>query len=111
MANKFHGPIGYGVQEETAPGVWVNKVIERNYSGDVVKNYSRVAPGENINDDIRLSNSLSIVSDPFAMQHFSTIQYVKWMGAVWKVDSVDVQYPRLILAIGGVYNGETAGTT
>lgn len=111
MANKFYGPVGYGIQEETSPGVWVNQVIERNYTGDVIKNFSRVSAGESINDDIRLNNSISILSDPFAMQHFSTIQYVKWMGAVWKVDSVDVQYPRLILSIGGVYNGETANTT
>ena len=109
---KFYGPIGYGITSETAPGVWTDTIIERNYRGDVLQNYRKVSQGESINDNIDVSNRLSIISDPFAMQHFHTIKYVKWMGAAWKVTTVDAsQRPRLILTIGGVYNGETAPTT
>lgn len=109
---KFYGPIGYGVTSETAPGVWTDTIIERNYRGDVLQNYRKVSQGESINDNIDVSNRLSIISDPFAMQHFHAIKYVKWMGAAWKVTTVDAsQRPRLILTIGGVYNGETAPTT
>lgn len=109
---KFYGPIGYGITSETSPGVWTDSIIERNYKGDVLQNYRKVSPGESIIDNIDVSNRLSIISDPFAMQHFHTIKYVKWMGAAWKVTTVDAsQYPRLILTIGGVYNGETAPTT
>ena len=109
MANKFYGPIGYGISEETAPGVWTDKIVERNYSGDVLKNYKKSSVGTSINDNIDVANNLSIISDPFAMNHFHSMLYVKWMGAAWKVTSVDAtQYPRLILTIGGVYNGETA---
>lgn len=109
---KFYGPIGYGITFETAPGVWTDTIIERNYRGDVLQNYRKVSQGESINDNIDVSNRLSIISDPFAMQHFHTIKYVKWMGAAWKVTTVDAsQRPRLILTIGGVYNGETAPTT
>lgn len=108
---KFYGPIGYGITSETAPGVWTDTIIERNYRGDVLQNYRKVSQGESINDNIDVSNRLSIISDPFAMQHFHTIKYVKWMGAAWKVTTVDAsQRPRLILTIGGVYNGETAPT-
>lgn len=108
---KFYGPIGYGISSETAPGVWTDTIVERNYRGDVLQNYRKVSQGESINDNIDVSNRLSIISDPFAMQHFHTIKYVKWMGAAWKVTTVDAsQRPRLILTIGGVYNGETAPT-
>ena len=107
MANKFYGPVGYGITEETTPGVWTDRIVERNYSGDVIKNYRKTSSGESINDNIDVSNNISILSDPFAMNHFHTIKYVKWMGAAWKVSTVEVQYPRLILTIGGVYNGET----
>lgn len=109
---KFYGPIGYGITSETSPGVWTDSIVERNYKGDVLQNYRKVSPGESINDNIDVSNRLSIISDPFAMQHFHTIKYVKWMGAAWKVTTVDAsQRPRLILTIGGVYNGETAPTS
>lgn len=111
MANKFYGPVGYGISEETSPGVWTDRIVERNYQGDVLKNYVSTSNGKSINDDINVNNSLSIISDPFAMQHFHTIKYVRWMGTEWKVSNVDAsQYPRLILTLGGVYNGETAAT-
>lgn len=104
---KFYGAVGYGITEETTPGVWTDSIVERNYAGDVIKNYRKTSSGESINDNIDVSNNISILSDPFAMNHFHTIKYVKWMGAAWKVSTVEVQYPRLILTIGGVYNGET----
>lgn len=109
---KFYGPIGYGVTKETRPGVWTDTIVERPYRGDVLQNYRKISQGESINDNIDVSNRLSIISDPFAMQHFHQIKYVKWMGAYWKVTTIDAsQRPRLILTIGGVYNGETAATT
>ena len=105
---KFYGAIGYAVSNETSPGVWTEEIIERAYYGDVTKNYKKTSAGESIIDNIDVTNNISIISDPFAMSHFHTIKYVKWMGTAWKVSSVEVQYPRLILTIGGVYNGETA---
>lgn len=121
MANKFYGPVGYGITSEgkytnsldvkVSSGVWTDTIVERNYTGDVLKNYYKSSKGESINDNVDVNVNISIISDPFAMQHFHTIKYVKWMGAAWKVISVDVQYPRLVLTIGGVYNGETAGTS
>lgn len=106
---KFYGAIGYGITSETSPGVWTDSIIERNYKGDVLQDYRKSSTGESINDNIDISSRISIVSDGFAMRHFHTIKYVKWMGAAWKVTNVDAnQRPRLILTIGGVYNGETA---
>jgi hypothetical protein len=105
---KFYGPIGYGVTTETSPGVWTPSIEERMYAGDILQNNRRVNQGESTNDNLDVSNQLSILADPYALNHFHTIKYVKWLGAAWKITTVDVQYPRLILTIGGVYNGETA---
>ena len=75
---KFYGAVGYGITEETTPGVWTDSIVERNYTGDVIKNYRKTSSGESINDNIDVSNNISILSDPFAMNHFHTIKYVKW---------------------------------
>ena len=104
---KFYGQIGYAQTVETSPGVWREEIIEKNYSGDVIKNSSKMRDGQYLNANITIDNRISIVADPFAYQNFSTMRYAKWMGAIWKITSVDVQRPRLILSIGEVYNEQT----
>lgn len=103
--NKFYGKIGYAITKETTPGVWVEQIIERSYYGDVIRNIRRLQSSENLNDDINVSNEISIVADAFANQNFHSMRYVEYMGTKWKVSSIEVKYPRLILSIGGVYNG------
>lgn len=107
---KWFGKIGYITTEESKPGYWKPIVTERKYYGDLLKNISKWAPSGNLNDDINISNQISIIADPFAYDNFSKIKYIEFMGSMWNVTSVEVQYPRLILTIGGVYNGEQ-GTT
>lgn len=102
---KFYGKIGYAMTKETTPGVWVEEIVERSYYGDVIRNIRRLQGSENLNDDINISNEISIVADAFANQNFHSMRYVEYMGAKWKVSSVEVKYPRLILNVGGVYNG------
>lgn len=102
---KFYGKIGYAITKETTPGVWVEEIVERSYYGDVIRNIRRLQGSENLNDDINVSNEISIVADAFANQNFHSMRYVEYMGAKWKVSSVEVKYPRLILNIGGIYNG------
>jgi hypothetical protein len=102
---KFYGKVGYAETVETAPGVWTETVTERDYTGDVIKMSRRWQAGENLNDDLTVNNQISIVADPFAYQNFHAMRYVTWMGASWKITNVDVQSPRLLLTIGGVYNG------
>jgi len=103
---KFYGVIGYAETSETSPGVWTEGVTERNYSGDVIKNSSRWQRGGSLNDDLVVNHQISILADPFAYENFYAMRYIRWMGACWKITNVDVQRPRLILTIGGVYNGE-----
>lgn len=105
---KYYGAIGYAETVETAKDVYEERVTERNYSGDVSRNTRRWQSGQNLNDNLELDNVLSIVADPYALRNFSAIRYAVWNGAKWKVKSVEVQYPRLILTIGGVYNENTA---
>lgn len=103
---KFYGKIGYAITEETTPGVWEERIIERVYYGDVTRNSRRLQSSENLNDNIVISNEIGIVADPFAYQNFHQMRYVEYMGAKWKISNVEVKYPRLVLQIGGVYNGD-----
>lgn len=105
---RFFGEVGYGETVETSPGVYEDVITEFPYFGDVIRNTRRLDNGAKINDDLSVGNSISIVADAHANTHFFAIRYIKWAGVLWKVSEVDVQSPRLILRLGGVYNGPTA---
>lgn len=102
---KWCGIIGYAEQVETTPGVWSEQITEHKYYGDVIRNNRRLQSAGKLNDDINVGNEISIIADPFANNNFHSMRYVEFMGTKWKVTTVDVQYPRLILSLGGVYNG------
>ena len=85
--------------------MWEEQKIERQYSGELVKNTRRLESSGGVNDNINISNEVSIVADPYAYENFHAMRYIKFMGAKWKISNVEVRYPRLILTIGGVYNG------
>jgi len=101
---KWYGVIGYAKTVETKPGVWKEQITERTYYGDLVRNTRNLQTADQLNDNINVANEISIISDPFANQNFHSMRYVEFMGAKWKITNVEVQYPRLILTIGGVYN-------
>lgn len=102
---KFYGKIGYAKTIEVSPGVYNDGIIDRNYYGDIVRNTRRLQPSEHLNDDITINNTISIISDVYAYENFHSIRYVEFGGTKWKVNNVEVQFPRLILTLGGVYNG------
>jgi len=108
---KFYGEIGYGETVETSPGVWVDTIVEHSYYGDVVRNTRRLQEGEQLNNDLTVGNSIKIVADAYANAHFFAIRYIRWAGTLWTVSDVEVQSPRLLLRLGGVYNGQQAGTS
>lgn len=108
---RWAGKIGFAVNTEDVDpitekgnGVWREELIERNYYGDITRNIRRLQSSGNLNDNISISNELSIVADPFVNENFHAIRYIYYMGTKWKVNSVEVQYPRLILSFGEVYN-------
>lgn len=102
---KYYGKIGYAVTEETIPGIYEERIVEREYVGDVIRNTRRLREAAKVNDDITISNQISIIADPFANNNFHTMRYITFMGSKWKVSEIEVQYPRMILTIGGLYNG------
>lgn len=102
---KFYGPIGFAETEETVPGVHEEKIVERNYFGDLIRNTRRLQSADQQNDNINIANEISIVADPYANDHFYAMRYVEFQGVKWKVSNVNVQPPRLVLTVGGLYNG------
>lgn len=105
---KYYGAIGYAETVETRPGVWTERITERKYAGDQLQNSRDLRSADQLNDDINVSIRISIIADPFAYNNFHTMRYIEFMGAKWKISRVEVQYPRLILTVGGLYNGEQA---
>ena len=103
---KWYGKIGYAITKETSPGVYTEEITERSYQGDVERNRRMLQSSGGINDDINVATEISIVADPFARENFHAIRYVEFMGTKWKATSIEPRYPRLIMTIGGVYNGQ-----
>lgn len=101
---KFCGKIGYATMVEESPGVWIEKIVERQHFGDWVSNTAKLQAQEGLNDDLVIANDLSIVADPYAKKNFHSIRYVTYMGTKWRVRMVKEAYPRLTLVLGGVYN-------
>jgi hypothetical protein len=109
---KFYGKIGYIKTVETDPGIWEEKVTEHTYYGDVTRNTSRWQQQSNsVNDDLNINNIISIVADPYANENFQHMKYVEWMGAKWKITNAEVQFPRIILTLGGVYHENSSGSS
>ena len=102
---KFYGTIGYVKTVETEPGMWEEQKTERQYSGELVKNTRRLEGSGGVKDNVNISNEVSTIADQYAYENFHAMRYIKFMGAKWKISNIEVRYPRLILTIGGVYNG------
>lgn len=102
---KYHGFVGYAVDIEAYPGVWEEQITEHEYFGDIVKNKMNVQQSTSVNAGITINNSISILGDAFAYDNFYAIRYVTYLGRKWIVTSVEVERPRMILALGGLFNG------
>ena len=102
---KFMGVIGYVKLVQTKPGVWVEQPFERRYFGDVLRTARRLEPSQQVNDNVTISNQLSILADGYAYEHILDMRYVVLWKQKWKITNVDVQRPRLLLTLGGKYNG------
>lgn len=110
---KFSGKIGFWMKDiETKPGVFKPGIVEKPYTGDVLRNIRRFQTVENQqNENLVLNNRISIISDLYMQENWPSIKYVFWNGSKWKVTSVDIgSYPRVIIEIGGVYNGKNSVT-
>lgn len=108
---KFYGKIGYGETVETTPGVHKLVITEYPYFGEVQRNGRRLVSGDQLNNDLTVNNSISIVADAYANEHFFAMRYIQWQGVLWIVEDVSVEPPRLVLKLGGVYSGPVAPPT
>lgn len=109
---KYYGRIGFSTgQVEKAPGVFDEGIVDRKYYGDVIRNSRQLQEGQKVNDNLSTGNSISIVADAYANEHFFAIRYIEWAGVKWDVTDVEVLSPRLTLRLGGVYNGPIAPST
>ena len=104
--NKYYGNLGFAESVEVRPGVWENQITVKPYYGDAIRYSKSYNVSEKVVDDVNISNQISIVSDPYVMNHFRNLKYLEWLGVKWKVTTIDIQYPRLLLTIGGEYNGD-----
>ena len=102
---KFSGSVGFETLVEVRPSNWQSVIVERRYRGDITRCSRRLQSADKVTDDITISNEIEILADAFAFENFSNIKYVVWMNTKWKVNTITVEPPRLILEIGGVYNG------
>lgn len=109
MASKFYDAIGYAESQETTPGVWKDVITEHMHYGDVLRNSRTLKEGDKVNNDISVGSRISVVMDAYAnMEHYFAMRYIKWLGNYWTISKVDVEAPRLVLWLGGEYNGPKA---
>ena len=108
---KWFGKIGYSITSETESGIWEPTIVEKEYYGDLTTDRRKRQNSGEVNENINLANVISIIADPFAIQNCSYMAYVEVMGTRWKISDIEVQYPRLILTVGGVYNGDSPRAT
>lgn len=103
---KYYGKIGFWNEDnEIRPGVYKPTIVEKSYTGDVLRNVQRWNSGQKQNDDLNMNHRISIVYDLYLQNNLSSIKYVTYMGSKWKVNSIETNYPRVIFELGGVYNG------
>lgn len=108
---KYKGLIGFVSNEEIEPGIWEDVVTEKKYRGEILKNNQHFAVANTTSGELKITNQFSIVGNSYAFDHVSDIRYLEWRGNRWVVDTVDIEYPRLVITIGGLYNGPQATTT
>jgi len=109
---KFYGIIGFSILEERPSGeegvntgIYEETVVEKNYRGDILRNARRWEQSENLNDNLTINNTFSIIADSFALQNYQAMKYMTWSGSSWKITNIEIQRPRIIITVGGVYNG------
>lgn len=105
---RVSGVIGYGIQTKIRPGVVEDVITEVKFRGDVLRPSSGPDEVGKVNDDLKVGLSISVVAGAYHSKHVHQIRYISWQGQLWKVANVDVAHPRLILRLGGLYNGPKA---
>lgn len=101
---KFYGPLGFAESVEGPVGVFIDKITEYTYYGDVIRIVNHTQGAEKANDDIKMNNQISVLVDPYALENFANLRYVTFNNSKWEVSAVELAYPRLIISFGGLYH-------
>lgn len=106
--NRFSGKVGYMIQKEDPNqlGCWYTEIVAKQHSGNILSNQQRNSDAGKVNDDVVITNKFSIIANPFASKNYHNAKYVEYRGTKWEVSTVEYAYPRIILSVGGVYNGQ-----
>ena len=108
---RFHDKVGFLIPiDDQRTGLSTNRVVERPYYGKILEHTRRWESTEHVNDDLSISNQISITANDYAFKHMSCIAYVRFMGGYWKVSSVRIKGPEIVLTLGGVWNGQVEAT-
>lgn len=105
---RFYGKVGFANEGSLVDGVWTEGVTERSYFGDVLTEVINPQPGDKVVSDIQVSHRIEVVADAYLMDNFVRVKFVEWSGVLWVATSATIQRPRVLLTLGGVYNGERA---
>lgn len=109
---RFHDKVGFLIPtSDLETGMASSEPVERPYYGRILEHTRRWSSNEHVNDDLVLSNQIAITANDYAFKHMSSIAYVHWMHGWWKVESIRVKAPEIVLTLGGVWNGPTVATT
>ena len=108
---KYTGLVGYVTQVETAPGVWSSVENPKRMKGDIIRQSSslqndyRSNTGNKVNSDISLNHRVSLIGDAYAFSSYFDIRWIEVDGRKWEVTSVEIQRPRIIVSLGGLWHG------
>lgn len=101
---RFFGKVGYS-HPVRSNGVVEDVITEHSYAGDELRNTRYFAQGDTVLGKVTFQTRISVIADAFALENYRDIVYVNWEGTLWIVESVTTERPRLILLLGGKYNG------
>ena len=109
---KYSGMLGYVMPaKEDPPGIWKpSAVVEKLGRGDLFGQTINNEDVGGLSDGITVNNQLSIIMDPFVYRNLESLKYVILYGTRWEIQSLSINRPRVILTLGGVYNGEYPST-
>lgn len=109
--SKFTGLVGFITQEESIPGVWSPIENSKKMRGDLISssatngNGSRIADSGKVNDDVSLNHRVSLLGDYYTFNNYLNIKWIQIGGRKLEVSSIELQRPRVILTVGGLWNG------
>lgn len=101
---RFAGIVGFVKTVEREGSVWEEEYIDKPYKGDIVRDARRWEKLTEVNDNLTISNEITIVADSYMLSNWAFIKYVIWNGVKWKVNYIEINRPRIRLTLGGIYN-------